>query len=139
MSETLSAEYVATAPALVGVWTYDPNDVAGTERNFIYAQGRSETLSSNVTVVPTVGRRRPILEYGENFTEQLSLTVPIPFSPTHDAEVKYWRDRVEAQATIVYRDNRKRLWWVGLDQGIQISDERGGTAVMLKLTRLDPS
>src|SRR5690606_3682371 len=100
MSETVSGIVTATAPALVGVWVFDPTDPDDTERNYLHADGRSETILPAGSSIVLAGRTNPIIEYGTSTTVTLELTVFVPFGPEHDAAVQWWRDACENRRAI---------------------------------------
>lgn len=137
MSETISETYTETAPALVGVWVFDPLDPDGTERNYIHADGRTESITPDAASVALAGRVNPLLEFGEVTVVGLTLTVFVPFGPEHDAGVEWWRQACLNRRAICYRDNRGRLYWVGLPAGVKPTDGRAGTAFALALQRVD--
>lgn len=137
MSETPSATETITAPALTGVWVFDPRDPDGTERNYPHADGRSESIAPAASSMSIAGRLNPLLEFGESTVVGLKLTVLVPFDAQHDAGVQWWRDACEARRAICYRDNRGRLFWVGLPAGVEAQDGRIGTAFSLELQRVD--
>ena len=144
MSETISDTVTIAAPDLVGVWVFDPLDPDGTERHYLFAQGdgRSESISPDAASIPLAGRVNPLLEFGESEVVQLALTVLVPFGTsdegfTHDELVQWWRDACINRRAICYRDNRGRLYWVGLPAGVKPTDGRIGTAFALTLQRVD--
>lgn len=137
MSETISPTVTATAPSLVGVWVFDPTDPDDTERNYVHADGRVESIKPKSASIEIAGRTNPLLEYGEVTVVGLKLTVFVPFGADHDAAVQWWRDAAENRRTINYRDNRGRLYWVGLPAGVEPTDGRAGTAFSLALQRVD--
>ena len=137
MTESLSSIYDATAPALVGVWVYDPTDPEGTERQYLYADGRSETINVRPAEIELVGRVNPLVEYGEVTLVGLKLTVFVPFDGSHDASVEAWRDFVGNRRALCYRDNRKRLMWSAIVGDLAIADGRAGTALSVNLRRID--
>lgn len=137
MSESTSETATATAPALVGVWVFDPTDPAGTSRQFAYAGSRAETIEPDATELRFVGREHGVVEYGESTVSRLSLMVLAPFGDDHDTEVAYWRAAVKARRALCYRDNRGRLEWVAMPAGLDIADGRAGTALGLKLLVVD--
>lgn len=136
MPDTDSATYVMTAPGLIGVWAFDPTDVDATVRNFPYADGRSETIMPTADVIQLAGREDPIVEFGEVTLVGLDLTVFVPFDSDHDAAVQWWRDRANNRRVILYRDNRGRLLYGALPDGIKMTDGRMGTAFAVKLQRV---
>lgn len=137
MSETVSETYEVTAPSLVGVWVFDPTDPDGTERNYLHADGRTEAITPESASLPVAGRTNPLLEFGELTIVGLTLTVFVPFGDEHDAGVQWWRDAALNRRAICYRDNRGRLYWVGLPGGVAPQDGRAGTAFSLTLQRVD--
>lgn len=135
MSETVSSTVTVTAPSLVGVWVFDPLDPDETERNYVHADGRTESIKPKSASIEVAGQENPIIEYGEVTVVGLKLTVFIPFGAAHDDLVQWWRDAATNRRTINYRDNRGRLYWVGLPQGVEPTDGRAGTAFSLALQR----
>lgn len=136
MSESLSDVVSATAPALIGVWVFDPTDADATERNYLHADGRTESIAPRSAVLEVAGRVDPIVEFGEVTIVGLEVTVFVPFGPDHDAGVQWWRDAVEARRAICYRDNRGRLMYGALPAGVSPVDGRAGTAMAIKLQRV---
>lgn len=139
MSEAISDTYTATGPALDGVWMFDPVDVEATERQFLHAEGRAESLEAESTDLELVGREYAVTEFGEQTREGLALTVFVPFGSTHAADVAYWRAAVRARRPICYRDNRGRLMFATIKGGLAVADGRAGTALGIKLGRVDYS
>lgn len=136
MSEALSIVYTTTAPSLVGVWVLDPTDPDNTERNYIHADGRSLGVKPGASVLDVAGRVNPIVEYGESTRVVLKVTVFAPFGPAHDADVNWWIDAVQNRRTILYRDNRGRLIYGALADGVEVADGRVGTALAVNITRV---
>jgi len=139
VSESTSATMTVTAPLLTGVWVFDPTDAIATERNFIFAEGRVESIDAGGVEIVLAGRQNPLVEYGEQTLVGLSLTVFLPFSEAHDAEVQYWRDVVTSRRAVCYRDNRERLVYGALKGELSIADGRAGTAIGVELRRVDYS
>lgn len=137
MSESVSSIVTVTAPALVGVWVFDPIDPDDTERNYPHAEGRTESIKPKSASIEIAGRENPLIEYGEVTVVGLSLTVLVPFGPAHDDLVQWWRNAAENRRAINYRDNRGRLYWMGLPSGVAPVDGRAGTAFTLALQRVD--
>lgn len=137
MSENISEVETITAPSLVGVWVFDPTDPDGTERNYLHADGRSESITPASASLEIAGRVNPLLEFGEITVVGLKLTVFVPFGSGHDAAVQWWRDACLNRRAINYRDNRGRLYWVGLPLGVAPIDGRAGTAFELSLQRVE--
>jgi len=137
MAESASSIFAVTAPALTGVWIFDPINPDGTDRNFIHAEGRAETLDVKATEVELVGRVNPLVEYGRATLVGLRLTVFIPFGADHDGAVDYWRTVATNRRAICYRDNRKRLAFVALRSALSLVDGRVGTAIGVDLRRVD--
>lgn len=137
MPETASSIYTITAPALIGVWVFDPISPSTTERNYIHAEGRTENISAKATEIELVGRLNPLVEYGEATLVGLALTILVPFGDTHDVAVQWWRQALSNRRAICYRDNRKRLMWGALNKELPIVDGRAGTAISVSLRRID--
>lgn len=137
MSEAIGATLTIIAPSLMGVWVFDPVTPDTTDRNFLHADGREETVSVESVNLELVGRPFAITEFGEVTAVDLALTVFVPFGDTHAADVEYWRAAVLARRPLWYRDNRGRLVYVTIRDGVSIADGRAGTALGLKLGRVD--
>lgn len=139
MTVALSTVYEATAPALVGVYVFDPVDPDGTERQFLHAEGRIETTDLDIGQHRIIGRRDPLLEYGESEVVGINLTIVIPFDDDHDDAVEWWRQRYLGRRALCYRDNRKRLVWCAIAGGLPVADDRGGSSIGLVLRRVSYS
>jgi len=137
MSESISETVEATAPELVGTWTFDPFDPAGTSRQFLFTRDREEKLAVDATELRFIGRARPVVEFGEAEDIRLGLTVFLPFGPEHDPGVAYWRAALKARRALCYRDNRGRLEYVALGDGLSLVDAREGTGVGMSLVVVD--
>jgi hypothetical protein len=137
MAEALSDIATITAPALVGVWVFDPTDADESERNFIHADGRVESIDVEATPIVVRGRARPLLEFGETELMTLVVTVFIPFGPDHDVSVEWWRAAARNRRALCYRDNRGRLIFGGLSDKLGIADGRAGTALSVALLAID--
>lgn len=137
MSETVGPVFTVTSSRLVGVWVFDPTDPDGSDINFMHADGRVESIKPESATIRLAGKRNPLIEFGEATVVVLTLTVFIPFGPTHDAGVQWWRDAAEARRTLCYRDNRGRLYYVAMPDGVAPADGRAGTALQLKMQRVD--
>lgn len=141
MSESISSVLAVTAPLLTGVWVYDPTNPDASERNFLHADGRSESIRPDSSSTRIAGRLNPLIEFGEVTVVGLKLTVFIPFSEdnnaTHNASVEWWKAAALNRRTICYRDNRGRLYWVALPEGVEVQDGRVGSAFTLALQRVN--
>ena len=137
MSESTSAIYATTAPALLGAYVFDPVDPSGTLRNFLHTGARSEVAAARSARLAFAGRSRPVVEYGEQGSGDVKLAVLVPFDAEHDAGVQWWCDDVEARRGMNYREGRGRLVWAALADGVTIVDERGGTRIDVTLVEVD--
>ena len=137
MSQAASNIETIDAPRLIGVWVFDPVDPEATERNFIFADGREETVDVAAVDLELVGREYAITEFGEASAVDLEVTIFLPFGDDHDVAVDYWRAAVRARRPINYRDNRGRLMYATLKGGVGIADGRAGTALSISLGRVD--
>lgn len=137
MTSTLSAISTVTAPSFFGVWLHEYTDPEGTEAHFLYGNiGRAEKITVDRTLVQYIGRTRPVAEHGESEDVNLSLAITIPWDEDHDAAVEWWRDRVRARVTMLYRDGRGRRYYV--DPGaLTITDVREGTIVSIPVDAVD--
>jgi hypothetical protein len=136
MSEATSSTYTATAPSLTGTWLHDPINPDDSERGFLYASDRSESLEVSSTRLELVGRRYAVTEFGEGEVDDIDLKVFLPFTAEHDAHVAWWLAAVRARRPLCYRDNRGRLAYVTL-AGVSRSDDRAGTTFGMTLERVD--
>ncbi len=137
MPETASATYTVLAPGLIGVWVFDPTAADATDTNFPFADGRQETIEVDTAETALLGRVNPLVEYGINTAVGITMTVLIPFGPTHDALVQWWRDAYTNRRPLCYRDNRGRLQWSAINAPLALVDGRIGTALSIKLRRID--
>lgn len=137
MSESISETYTVTAPSLTGVWVFDPAHADTTDANYVYADGREETIDPKPDEIELMGRVNPLIEYGETTLVGLTLTIFVPFGAGHGAAVQYWRDATDARRTLCYRDNRGRLVYGALNKALSIVDGRAGTALAIGLRRVD--
>lgn len=136
MAESISSVETVTAPALVGVWVFDPTAPDLTELNFLHADGRTESIDVGATRLVVRGRARPLLEFSDAEEQELKLTIFIPFGEGYTAGVKWWEDAIRNRRAINYRDNRGRLIWAGIEDS-EIEDGRAGTALALTLLAID--
>jgi hypothetical protein len=139
MAESISTTATLVAPALVGTWVFDPTGPDATEQNYPYSIGRGQSIKPASAQLVVAGRTYPIAEFGENESETLSVPIIIPFGDGHDAQVKWWRDATRARRTLCYRDNRGRLVYGVLLDGLEVNDAVAGTNMTIKLTRVDYS
>jgi hypothetical protein len=137
MSESVSDVVTATAASLVGVWLHDPIDPTGTIRNYLYTDGRSDRVASDGERLVVHGRRRAIAEFGEHEDDGVSVKLRIPFSGDHDSLVGFLRDAVRNRRAICYRDNRGRVVYGVLLDGVEVADVREGSEVVLDLSAID--
>lgn len=137
MSESVSDIVTTAAPALLGVWVFDPLDPDGTERNYLHAQGTAEELNVSPVEIPLVGKENPLVEYGETTLVGVKLTMLVPFGPTHDDLVDAWRTMARDRRAICYRDGRGRLLFSAINDRVGIVDGRVGTALAVSLRRVD--
>lgn len=137
MSDAISAVQTATAPSLIGSWVFDPTAPGSTERNYLHTDGRAETLAPASQTINIAGRVNPLIEFGESVVLGLTVNVTVPFGSDHDAAVQWWRDAELNRRAICYRDNRGRLIWAGLPDGVEFADVREGTNIKVKLQRVD--
>lgn len=137
MTTATSSAISATASTLFGVWVHDPTDPSGTIRAFPHAGSRSEPRSVAAEKLIVHGRRRPIAEFGEHDDDGLAVTLFVPFGGDHADGVQFWRDALTNRRVICYRDNRSRVVFGVLLDGIEPSDERAGTSIAVKLTEVD--
>lgn len=137
-----SAAAAIVAPLLTGAWIFDTASPDATEANFPFFSSRPVVnFDVEATKVSLTGRRLSVIEYGEHDSYDITLAVMIPFSAdnnvTHDAQRKYWFDRIKARSTICYRDNRGRLIYGGLADAMGGSDTADGTIVAVKISEVD--
>lgn len=137
MAESVSDTVTTTAPALLGVWVYDPLDPDGTERHFLHTTSRTVSVKPPTASIQLAGARNPLIEYGESTVVGVKVTITVPFDELHDSGVQWWLDMLEARRALNYRDNRGRLFWVAILDGVNPEDVREGTKLALSLQRVD--
>ena len=137
MSDAISDIVTATAPLLVGVWAHDPEDAGGTIANYLHTGERAETLAPDVTSFNVAGRERAIVEFGEHTGGGIDTSVVVPFGGDHDGLVEWWRRAARNRRPICYRDNRSRVLYGVMLEGVSVTDERLGSTVSVKLTEVD--
>lgn len=136
-SSTDSVVASATAPFLQGVWVHDPTDPDGTARNYRYGGSVNvQTDSVAVTERRFVGRSYPVYEFGDPQTQQVDVSVVVPFDTD-------WADSVGAlsalpigRRTYCYRDGRARVVF-GTTATVKQTDLDEGTAVGLSVSKVD--
>lgn len=128
----------AVAPALNGVWIFDPTAPDATEVNYLFAMGRSESRQIATAKTQLIGRTNPLVEFGTPQEKGISISLPVPLDVFHDAAVAYMRTLYDNRRVFCYRDNRGRRDFVSLADGMPITDEpTGGSTIAAKLTRVD--
>lgn len=137
MSEALSEVYATTGPSLVGAWLFAPADPEGTLVNFLHTDARTVSSSVEAAELRLAGRALPVVEYGEQGAARVALTVLVPFGPTHDELVQWWRDALQARRPLCYRDGRGRLYWCSIFGELVETDRREGTGLGVALLVVD--
>jgi hypothetical protein len=119
---------------LSGVWLHDPTDPAGTAWHFRFnGDGAEESLQQEQVATRVAGRARPIVDFGEAVSEQVSVTIQCD-RDTRDLTVL--RAFVRAQTILCYRDSlgRKLFGTIGLSR---ISDGFWGSEAQVTITSVD--
>lgn len=137
MSEALSEVYTTTGPSLVGAWLFAADDPEGTLANFLHTDARTVSSEVDSAELRFAGRAAPVVEYGEQGSSRLSVTILIPFGPTHDELVQWWRDALQARRVLCYRDGRGRLYWCSIFGQLVETDRREGTGLGVPLLVVD--
>lgn len=113
--------------------------IPGHVLSYIYGKAnKTDSVSTPATPQRFVGRTYPVYDFGEFADEAVKLSMPIPFSSTHQAEVEALREIVRSQSTHLYRDSRGRKVF-GIVAGVNATDEAFGTTIELTVTRSDYS
>lgn len=124
---------------LLGVWIHDPQDPAGTIRNYPYGKSnRSRQIDVSQSGSVYAGRRYPVVDYGEQQTDSLSITVVVPTGDDWLNNLTDLQEFAGVRRTLCFRDNRGRTLF-GTMSGYRESDEDVGTVVSFTVDRVDYS
>lgn len=135
MAGTDSAIVQCNGPALQGVYLHDPDNPAGTIRQFFFAPaGKQETRRVASDMLVFAGRTRPVAEFGENETDMVDVEFVIPFDLNWSTTVAAVRAQYRTFKAYVYRDNRGRSWF-GVVRQIEFKDTQVGTNVAFTFER----
>jgi hypothetical protein len=132
--QTLGPILDAVAPELVGMWVHMTRQAALSIRQYLHLfETRKEERSVVVEPLRFIGRQRRVFESGDFVDLDLPLSIEVPFGPTHDEDVDWWREALRYRQAIVYRDSRGRMIYAFVGPEMTISDERAGTKIVTKL------
>lgn len=118
---------------LEGSWVHDVYEPLNTARQFIYASGvRTKNVDTMGVQIPMIGRQFPMVEFGIQSVDSMSITVVIPNDIDHDDQVRSLRELVRLRTTLCYRDGRGELMF-GVLTSLALSDDKVGTTATMKL------
>lgn len=139
MAQASSVTQIVQAPKLQGVWIHSTEDPEATSSNYLYGNtARSESIQIQGSEQRYIGRTFPVYDTGGFETQKLSLDVVVPYGPTEQEEVEWFRTAVRNRRTLCYRDNRGRKHYVILI-GMNIKDSSVGTEVSFEANTVDYS
>ena len=120
-----------------GVYIHRPANASGTVRHFLYGGAtNSEEVTPTSTELRFVGRAYPVFEYGDQFSQQVSVNITVPFDEDWTASTSYLREIGRSRAVHCYRDGRGRKIF-GVVNGTSEDDEQFGSTVSLSVVRVD--
>jgi hypothetical protein len=129
---------VGTEFQVEGVSFHRPSDPTGSFKNFIYQGGQAKEQRSKSTQFRSfLGRARPVADFGVSGDSRISREVMIPWGPTHDEDVAWWRTAVDTREVLVMRDSRRRRITGVIDGEIGLVDEVNGTSVSFTFVEVD--
>ncbi len=137
MSEALSDVYTVTGPSLVGAWLFAADEPSATLVNYLHTDARTVSSEVDAAELRFAGRSAPVVEFGEQGSTRLSLTLLVPFGASHDELVQWWRDALQARRVLCYRDGRGRLYWCAIFGQVVETDRREGTGLGVPLLAVD--
>lgn len=137
MPSTFSDELLVTAPTLLGVWIHDPDDPAGTEKNFLYGGiGRGSSVSVEYETLTFAGRVHPVAEFGEHENWNAEFTLNVPYGAEWRNDVNAVIALARSRKTMLYRDGRGRRIY-GVIPSAALKDVRGMEDISVMVQRVD--
>lgn len=137
MPSSFSEALEVTAPTMYGVWIHDPEDPAGTERNFLYGGiGRGSSVSVEYQTLQFAGRVHPVAEFGEHENWNAEFTLNIPYGTTWRSDVNALIAFARSRKTMLYRDGRGRRLY-GVIPSADLKDARGMEDISISVQRVD--
>jgi len=122
---------------LEGVWIHDPDSAQDTVKNYRFGK---DAKNSSIDIIGAkhvfAGRRFPVFEYGEHQEDKVSVSIIVDHGPDYMQQLQELRDFAELKKTIVYRDNRGRMFY-GAISGFSDSDKSYGSDVSFEVQRVD--
>lgn len=126
--------------ALQGVWIHDPADPANaidTARQWVYEPGgKTHAIDTMGSGTYYAGREFPVVEYGDQTAETLTVTAWAPHGETWLADVADFEALAKTRTTLCVRDTRGRRIF-GTLSDISTGDETWGTTLTCRVTRVD--
>lgn len=107
-------------------WLHDEVDPLLYKLKLQYNPARSQAFQREQKALQAIGRKLPVIHYGNSYTETLNLSfmIHLPY-----AELLMLRTLIERGNTISYRDGRGRKLW-GAISNYGITDEQGSRGTM---------
>lgn len=137
MPSTTSEVLEVTAPTLLGVWIHDPDDAAGTEKNFMYGGiGRGSSVSVEYQTMVFAGRVHPVAEFGEHENWDADFTLNIPYGTSWRSDINAVLAFARSRKTLLYRDGRGRRMY-GVIPSADLKDSRGMEDISIMVQRVD--
>ena len=131
------SDVVSASLDLLGVWLHDPDDPAGTSRQYLYHGGsRQEEGTVKADQLQFAGRTYPVTEFGDTSEQSVSVTFVIPWDDDYEVAVENFRNFVSQRKLVCYRDVRGRKVF-GTVSAFTVSDVKLGTLVSFTVARND--
>lgn len=122
---------------LEGVWLHDSADPQGTAVHFRYGKAaRSGSLDVAQQATYYAGRTFPVVDFGAQENEQLTVRVEIPFGPTYLDDLGALRSLARSRTARVFRDNRGRVLTGTLSE-LRDQDTDTGSSATFQVTRVE--
>jgi len=121
--------YSVVSGALTGVAILNPLNPSESARLYPFGNiGRKETVTVSSVRQEYLTFVHPEVSFSQQESNTLALSITIPHSDTHTAEVRDMRAVVRARKGLIYRDNRGRFLY-GVLTAVTITDLPEGTNV----------
>lgn len=119
---------------LQGVWLHDPRDPEATSWHFRFnGDGAKESGDVEAVLTKTVGRRRPVVDFGEAVTEALTVQIEVE---DESKDLEALRRLVAARRTLCYRDTKGRKMYGVVRLG-SVTDTFYGATTELTVEAVD--
>lgn len=119
---------------LQGVWLHDPRDPEATIYHFRFnGDGAKESGTVEAVTSRTVGRRRPVVDFGDAVTESLEVLIEVE---DESNDLQALRDLVARRRVLCYRDTKGRKVY-GVCRLTEIQDRFYGASTKLTVESVD--